>query len=153
MVVQMKMISQRTTQNMEQLFRERAAELKRRAGEKIADYIVDNSPVDTGTYVMAHVAGSGAMPEIASRSSDGKPRGQNKQQFRNLARGNLKRSVSAAAVQAGSEIWFRNRALHAPEVEYIGWNSREAYHVYAKARAYGPTAIREAAREVGMQAR
>lgn len=153
MVVQMKAISQRTTQTAEQLFRERAAELRRRAGEKIADFIVDVSPVDTGTYIMAHVAGSGAMPEIASRSSDNKPRGQNRQQFQNLARGNLKRSVSAAAVQAGSEIWFRNRALHAPEVEYIGWNSQEAYHVYAKARAYAPTAIREAAREVGMQAR
>jgi len=153
MVVQMKIISQRTTQNMEQLFRERAAELKRRAGEKIADHIVDNSPVDTGTYIMAHVAGTGAMPEIASRSSDRKPRGQNAQQFKNLARGNLKRSVSAAAVQAGSEIWFRNRALHAPEVEYLGWNSRKADRVYAKARAYGKTAIREAAQEVGMQAR
>lgn len=153
MVVQMKIISQRTTQNMEHIFRERAAALKRLAGEKIADNIVDNSPVDTGTYIMAHAAGTGAMPEIASRSSDGKARGQNEQQYKNLARGNLKRSVSAAAVQAGAEIWFRNRALHAPEVEYIGWKSQDAYHVYAKARAYGPTAIREAARELRFDTR
>ena len=153
MVVQMKVISQRTTQTAEQLFRERAAELRRRAGEKIADFIVDASPVDTGTYIMAHVAGSGAMPEIASRSSDNKPRGQNRQQFQNLARGNLKRSVSSAAVQAGGEIWFRNRALHAPEVEYIGWKSRSADHVYRLSAARTPEFIRAVAQEMGFTSR
>ncbi|HEY7821721.1 MAG TPA: hypothetical protein VIG24_02750, partial [Acidimicrobiia bacterium] len=88
MVVQVQAISKTETASIAIRFQERAAELRRRVGERIADEIVDLSPVDTGTYVMAHVAGSGAMPEIASRSSDNKPRGQNRQQFQNLARGN-----------------------------------------------------------------
>jgi hypothetical protein len=167
MIVQVQAISKKSTQQAELLFRQRAAELRARVASKIADEIVNLSPVDTGTYIMAHVAGTGPSDEAPTRSSNepGRERGQNPQQFKNLARGNLKRSVSAAAIQASNEVWFRNRALHAARVEYDGWTAPlfgipssplvavPAYHVYAKARARAPQFIRDAAREMGMTAR
>lgn len=153
MVVQVQAISQRDTTDLEARFKERAAQLRARAAERIVDAIIDGSPVDTGTYVMAHAAGVGAVPEIASRSSHGKTRGRSAAQFKALARHNLKRSVSAAAVQAGSEIWFRNRAFHAAYVEHIGWKTTPAYHVYSNAAHQAPQFILDAAREMGMTAR
>ena len=153
MVVQFRAISQKTTQQAELLFQERAAALRRLAAEKIAEAIVDYSPVDTGTYIMAHAAGSAESAEAASRTSRGKARGRNPRQFKTLALGNLKRSVSSAAVTAGQEIWFRNRAEHAVKVEYEGWPTKEAYHVYAKARAFARIAISEAATELGFRTR
>jgi hypothetical protein len=165
-MVQIQAISQRTTQQAELLFRQRAAELRSRIAGRIVDAIIDASPVDTGTYTMAHVAGAGESSEAATRSSTHpvrKPRGRNREQFVNLARGNLRRSVSAAAIMASNEIWFRNRSLHAGRVEYTGWpaplfGSQEIsgpgpYRVYAKARAMVPTFIREEAAAMGMTAR
>jgi hypothetical protein len=163
-VEQIKVMSSKTLDQMEMLFRERAAQLRSRVAEKIADSIVDNSPVDTGTYILAHVAGVGESDAEATRSSQGKQRGRNRAQFVGLAKGNLKRSVSASAVAAGNEIWFRNRALHAARVEYLGWaaplfgrsgtgSTKQPYHVYAKARAYAPVAVREAAVELGFTTR
>lgn len=165
MIAQVQAISKKSTQQAELLFRQRAVELRARVAAKIADEIVDLSPVDTGTYIMAHVAGTGESSESAERSSHGKERGRNPAQFKNLARGNLRRSVSAAAIQASNEVWFRNRALHASRVEYDGWTAPlfgiessprvavPAYHVYAKARARAPKFIHDAAREMGMTAR
>lgn len=154
MATQFQAISSHTSQQAAQIFRERAAAIRLRVAEKIADAIVDGSPVDTGTYIMAHVAGTGSSDEDGSRSSHGKPRGRDRSQFTNLARGNLRRSVSAAAVQASSEIWFRNRAWHAPAVEHLGWAAgTQPYQVYARARAQVPTFIREAAREYSMEVR
>ena len=71
-------------------------------------------------------------------------------QFRALALGNLRRSVSSAAVTAGQEIWFRNQSEHAKYVEF-GWPTKNGYHVYAYARAYAPVAIREAIDELGFR--
>lgn len=154
MVVQIQAISQRTSQNIAERFQQRAAELRERAALKIADALIDNSPVDTGTYIMAHAAGAGAMPQIADRSSHGKPRGRSESQFKNLARGNLYRSVSAQAIQASAEIWFRNTAIHAPFVEHGRSGSSVAGRlVYATTRAAAPEFIRQAAREMGMEAR
>lgn len=153
MIVQVRAISQKTTQQAELLFKERAAQLRERVGQKLVDAIVDGSPIDTGTYIMAHVAGAGESGESAGRSSKGKIRGRNPAQFRNLARGNLRRSVSAAAISASAEIWFRNRAEHAGHVEYLGWAGTQAYHVYANARAMAPQFIRDAALELGMTTR
>ena len=99
------------------------------------------------------MAGPGESGETAARSSRGKVRGRNPAQFRGLAIGNLRRSVSAAAISASDEVWFRNRAEHAPFVEYIGWGETPAYHVYANARAAAPQFIRDVAREMGMTAR
>lgn len=152
MVVQVQAISQRDSTDIAARFLQRAAEVRERAALKIVDRIIDNSPVDTGTYIMAHVAGQGAVSEIAARSSHGKPRGQTWSQFANLARGNLYRSVSAQAIQASGEIWFRNRAIHAPYVEY-GRGGKEGHLVYTDTRAAAPNLIRQAAREMGMDTR
>jgi hypothetical protein len=166
MVVQVKAISKITSGQMEQIFRERAAQLKSRVAERIADDIVNFSPVDTGTYIMAHVAGTGESSEEPSRSSVSptrKERGRDPQQFKNLARGNLKRSVSAQAVMNANEIWFRNRALHAQRVESLGWpaplfgnpniSGPGAYRVYSLARNRVKVHVRAVATELGMNAR
>ena len=162
-VSQLEAISRRDSEDIAARFKARAAEMRRRVGEAIADEIVNNSPVDTGTYVMAHVAGAGDTADSGGRTSHGKKRGQNKQQFQNLARGNLKRSVLAEAIEASGEIWFRNRAAHAARVEFTGWpaplfgnpniSGPGPYHVYAKTAAMVPTIIRRVAAEMGMQAR
>lgn len=162
-VSQLEAISRRDSEDIAAKFLARAAEMRRRVGEAIADEIVDLSPVDTGTYVMAHAAGAGDTADSGDRTSHGKRRGQNANQFRELARGNLRRSVSAAAVQASGEIWFRNRAAHAARVEFTGWpaplfgnpnsSGPGPYHVYAKAAAKTPTIIRRVAAEMGMQAK
>lgn len=156
MVVQIKAISKITSGQMEQVFRERAAQLKSRVAELIADDIVQASPVDTGTYIMAHIAGTGASDAAPTRSSVGKPRGRNPSQFKNLAAGNLKRSVSASAVMSAEEVWFQNRSEHAVRVESLGWHDKNGpgpYHVYAQARNRIPVHIRAVAAELGMNAR
>jgi hypothetical protein len=153
MVVQMKAISQITSGQMEQVFRERAAQLKSGVAERIADDIVNFSPVDTGTYIMAHKAAVGGSDAEPSRRSDGKIRGRNPEQFRNLARGNLKRSVSSAAVLNATEVWFNNSAMHAAKVESLGWPSKGPYRVYAQARNRVPLHVKDVAGQLGMTSR
>jgi hypothetical protein len=159
MIVQFRPITSRTSEDIAQRFREKAAALRSLVAVKIADAIVDASPVDTGTYIMAHVAGTEKSSEAPSRDSTepGKIRGRNPNQFKNLARANLRRSVSADAILNSPEIFFRNRALHADKVEYVGWfNSgpamggfKEPYRVYSSARGRVETFIAEAASELG----
>jgi len=151
----------RNPAEMMKTFEMNADRFKKRVYEKIAVEIVDNSPVDTGTYIMAHsVAGGRDEGFVGDRSSIGKPRKRNPAQFKALARGNLLRSV--AALPAGAtDVHFRNRAEHAPKVEYLGWfNSgpatsgfKEPYHVYSRARAKASQFIREAAAEFGFEVR
>lgn len=164
MVVRVQAISSSTSQDIAERFKGRAAQVRSRAAEKMAEDIVALSPVDTGTYILAHSAqtGDAAGP---LRTSHGKPRGQNPQQFRNLALGNLKRSVSKDAILNSPQIFFRNLAAHAPRVEYDGWYPPlfgnpssparivPAYHVYAQAKVLAPQRILEAARELGMTTR
>jgi hypothetical protein len=163
MVTQLKAISKITTGQMEQIFREKAAMLKSRVAERAVNDIIDFSPVDSGTYIMAHIAGAGESSEEPGRSSKGKARGRDSAQFKNLARGNLKRSVSSAAVANATEIWFRNRSLHAERVESLGWpaplfgnpnsSGPGPYRVYAQTRRRMPEHIRAAAGELGFTTR
>jgi hypothetical protein len=153
MVVQVQAISKRQTEDIAARFEERARQMRARVGEKIAEAIVQQSPVDTGTYIMAHAAGAGESGESESRSSHGKIRGRNPAQFKGLALGNLRRSVSAAAIGTSDEIWFRNRAIHAARVEYLGWGGTGPYRVYAMAAARFPAFVADAARELGMTTR
>lgn len=152
MSLQIQSISSRDSADIADRFRQRAAAVRARAATLMADYLVDNSPVDTGTYILAHVASVGPMPEVPDRTSHGKPRGQTRTQFVNLARGNLHRSVSASAIQASSEVWFRNRAIHATFVEH-GRNGVAGQLVYTRTRAAAPELIRQAAREMGATTR
>lgn len=162
-ITQIRAVSGKTLQQMELLFQQKARALRKAVGERIADDIVNTSPVDTGTYIMAHKAGSGESDGTADRSSQGKTRGRNAAQFRELARANLKRGVSAAAMQSANEIWFQNSSLHANRVETLGWpaplfgnpniSGPGPYHVYRKARGNVPAHIRAAARELGFETR
>lgn len=152
-ITQVRAIGDRTTQQMELLFREKAAQLRARIAEKMVDSIVELSPVDTGTYIMAHSAATSDTGGAATRSSEGKPRGRSKSQFANLARGNLMRSVSARAIQASDTIYFRNSAIHARRVENIGWATQSPYHVYSQTRGKFGQFVREAASELGFQTR
>jgi len=153
MVVKVLAISRQTSADIAQKFRDRAAQVRARAAEMMAEDIVKASPVDTGTYIMSHIATTGDAPAGGTTSSMGKPTGRSKAQFENLALGNLKRSVSKDAILNSAQVFFFNRAEHAPEVEFIGWKSVQAYHVYAQARAMALQRIRDAAKEFGMETR
>jgi hypothetical protein len=151
-VVQIQVISRQTSSDLARTFMERAAELRSKVAERIAADIVDFSPVDTGTYIMAHVASAGPSSETPSRSSAGKPTGRDPQQFKNLALGNLRRSVSKEAIMNSSEIFFSNRAEHAERVEWLGWadkGGRDAYLVYSRAEARVAQHIADVAAEMG----
>lgn len=162
-VTQIRAVTGKTLQQMELLFQQKARALRVAVGERIADDIVDRSPVDTGTYIMAHKAGARGSSADAERSSDGKARGRSAAQFKELARANLKRSVSSAAMQSANEIWFQNSSLHANRVETLGWpaplfgnpnsSGPGPYHVYRTARGRVPEHIRVAARELGFETR
>lgn len=162
-VTQIKVASGKTLAQMELLFRERAAQLRRGVLEKVADDIIRFSPVDTGTYIMAHAARGAESDAEADRSSRGRVRGRNAGQFRALALGNLKRSVASAALQSAGEVWIQNRSEHAERVETLGWSAplfgnpnasgRGPYHVYRNARGRVPAHVRSTAREMGFETR
>jgi hypothetical protein len=152
-VVQIQVISRQTSSDLARTFMERAAELRSKVAERIAADIVDFSPVDTGTYVMAHVASTGPSSAKPNRTSADKTRGRDPQQFKNLALGNLRRSVSKEAILQSSEIYFSNRAEHAERVEFLGWTDkggRGADHVYARAEARVAQHIADVAAEMGV---
>jgi hypothetical protein len=164
MVVSIQMISKRESTDIAERFRERAAQVRSRAAEMMAEDIVNGvpndsrdppgSPVDTGNYVMSHIAvtGSGASGG-ATTFSERKRTGRNIAQMKALALANLKRSVSKDAILNSPEIYFTNRAEYADRVEYMGWKSVQAYHVYRKASAMAQQRIRDAAAEFGMETR
>jgi hypothetical protein len=150
MVAQVKAISRRDSVDIAARFERQAAQLRERVLMMMADDIVRQSPIDTGTYILAHRADvvGGDPTEGGSRSSHGKRRGVPDAQFRNLARGNLMRSVSSAAVSASEQVFFRNVSEHAGIVEYV-----HGFAVYAQVRNAAPAYIRQAAAELGMDAR
>lgn len=153
MVTQVQAINRRDSADIAAKFRQDAAQLRERVLLRMADEIVNNSPVLTGTYVMAHRAGTSPDGGEGTRSSHGKPFPVSETQFKNLARGNLYRSVSSAAVANATEVYFGNSAVHAARVEHTGWGGKPAYAVYARVRNAAPAFIRQAAAELGMQAR
>ena len=162
-ITQVKMLQGRNPEQMAARTREKFAALRSRVAEKMADNIVDNSPVDTGTYIMAHSAATAESGGQADRSSQNKIRGRSPGQFRELARANLKRSVSARAIQASGTIYFRNTSLHAGRVEFLGWppplfgNPRSSgpgpYRVYADTRGKFGVFVSQAAAELGFETR
>lgn len=162
-VTQIRMFEGKNPEQMRERLRAKFTALRSRVAEKMADSIVDLSPVDTGTYVMAHSAGTSESDEAADRSSAGKVRGRSEAQFKSLARHNLRRSVSSAAIQASGTIYFRNRALHANRVETLGWpaplfgnpasSGRGPYRVYSTTRGRFGQFVAEATQELGFQTR
>jgi hypothetical protein len=155
MVISVQAISSVQSRGISERFRDRAAQLRNRAAEMIAEDIVKASPVDTGTYIMSHIATTGEAPSGAATTSRNKIRGRDATQFQNLALGNLKRSVSKDAILNSATIDFFNRAEHAAQVEDGGWPEfgKPPHRVYAQAKAMAPQRILDAAKELGFDVR
>ena len=110
-----------------------------------ADIIIENSPVDTGTYMDAHQIGT--MESITT--SHGKPHNQPYSNFADAARDRLYSQINGLSVD-GSDWFITNNSAHNIKVEYTGWNSRPAYSPYTIARGYAPIALEEAKARVGL---
>ena len=116
-----------------------ASAVKQRLQE-ITDYAVDVSPVDTGAYVESFSlvkAGSGGG---RSRSSKGKPRQQNPEAKKQVAREQLASDIASLSIEddlaeSQTKYTLRNRAPHANTVEDgESWAKREGYFVFTKIR-------------------
>jgi 4-alpha-glucanotransferase len=104
----------------------------------MADQLVLNSPVDTGTYITAHNIGT--APVAATESSEGKPRQQPYEPYAQAARNGLFLDIRTLPENANSVV-FSNAAFHSDEVEY-----EHGYAPYRKtAREHGRVAAQAAA--------
>lgn len=104
----------------------------------MANSIVLDSPVDTGTYMEAHRIGP--TPASGSMSSHGRPKNQ---PFGTVAQSELNRLYIDIDRLEGVElntIYFSNIAEHATEVEY-----QHGYEVYSRARNKSPQIAAQAA--------
>ena len=81
----------------------------------MADQLVLNSPVDTGTYISSHNIGTSQVP--ATESSEGKPRQQPYGPFAQAARNGLFLDIRMLPENTNSVV-FSNGAFHSDEVEY-----------------------------------
>lgn len=104
----------------------------------MADQLILNSPVDTGTYITAHNIGTTAVP--ATESSEGKPRQQPHEPFAQAARNGLFLDIRTLPENA-NQVVFSNAAFHSDEVEY-----EHGYAPYRKtAREHSRVAAQAAA--------
>lgn len=104
----------------------------------MANSIVMDSPVDTGTYMEAHRIGT--SPASGSMSSHGRPKNQ---PFGTVAQGELNRLYADIDRLEGAElstIYFSNIAEHATDVEY-----QHGYEIYSRARNKSPQIAAQAA--------
>jgi hypothetical protein len=95
--------------------------------KKVADSLVEKSPVDTGAYVTSHsfqpTGGRGGR----SRSSSNKPRQQNPAEKKQEAKAQLYSDINSAEITSSRAGIFRNRAPHATAVE-----KKHNVYLYAK---------------------
>ena len=110
-----------------------------------ADIVIENSPVDTGTYMDAHQIGTSE----SITTSHGKPHNQPYSNFADAARDRLYSQINGLSVD-GSDWFITNNSAHNIRVEYTGWNSKPAYSPYTIARGYAPIALEEAKARVGL---
>ena len=110
-----------------------------------ADIVIENSPVDTGTYMDAHQIGT----KESITTSHGKPHNQPYSNFADAARDRLYSQINGLNVD-GSDWFITNNSAHNMRVEYTGWNSKPAYSPYTIARGYAPIALEEAKARVGL---
>lgn len=104
----------------------------------MANSIVLDSPVDTGTYMESHRVGT--SPASGITSSKNKPKNQ---PFGAVAQSELNRlyaDIEALKDADLSTVYFSNIAEHATEVEY-----QHGYEVYSRARSKSPQIAKEAA--------
>lgn len=105
--------------------------------ELMSAYIINVSPVDTGTYITAHNLGSSEVPQ--TESSSGKPRKQPWEPFSEEGFNKLLSQVP----NVGNQAVFSNGAYHADEVEYT-----HGYFVYTSAAREHKRIAQEAAQDV-----
>ena len=174
-MVQFKAISRlQTPEEMMAIYRRNTGQFQKEVLKGIAAVVVENSPVDTATYVMSHEVAAGGrdrgFPGGGTTTSAGKPRNQNPES----ARATALASLTAQIDQMGDDIqnpMLRNRSEHAWRVEYAGWGEgtqnravgrdsvmaemqaalgKPAYFVYTKARAHAPAIIADVKVRLGM---
>ena len=108
--------------------------------EEMSDYAVDISPVDTGAYVESFSMVKAGQGGGRSRTSKGRPRQQNPEAKKQVAKEQLasdiaKFNVAEDLATGQTKYTLRNRAPHANTVEDgESWAKREGYFVFTKIR-------------------
>lgn len=145
-MIKFKLVDNRTrvSKKIKQL-EEKLQELPKEFLRITADVIIENSPVDTGTYMDAHQIGTSE----SISTSYGKPRNQPYSSFAESARDRLYSQIERLNVD-GSNWFITNNSVHAIRVEYTGWDNIPAYSPYTIARGYAPVALEEAKARTGL---
>jgi hypothetical protein len=100
----------------------------------MANDLVAWSPVDTGAYVNSHSIRSGGTGGGRMKSSENKPRGQDEESQKAMAREELFTDINSLKIEEVKSITIRNRSKHASDVEngwVLGGRVLDGYHVYA----------------------
>lgn len=105
-------------------------------GRDIVEYAVRISPVDTGAYVESFSVVPRGAGGGRSRTSHGKPRGQNKNNSHQEAITRLNAELDAIDPLTSGGFTLRNRAPHANAVEVGGHNwISDGYYVFSGVKA------------------
>lgn len=109
--------------------------------QKMAQEVVLNSPVDTGTYITEHEIVEGSGGSSGGVSSKGKPRNQPWEPNAQQGLNNLYADISILSEEAPN-VTMINNAEHADKVEY-----EHGYATYASARRNASALAKQAAQE------
>lgn len=135
-----------TAAEIEARFRRTAGAMNAEVLKGLANVIADASPVDTGTYVMAHAVYEGTdvgnIPAIYD--SLGRQGGQDGDMYRGLGRDRLHRQIEALDTDEPNFI-MGNESEHRGNVE-----QRWGYRVFSKAAMAGPSIVKAAAAKLGL---
>lgn len=107
----------------------------------MAESVVLDSPVDTGTYMESHNVGT--SPESSRNSSRGKPRNQPYETYAQASLNELFVQIEAVSGEDLDNIYFYNTAEHATDVEYV-----HGYEPYSRMMAKAPQIAEQAAAKV-----
>lgn len=116
----------------------------------LAEQIVDDSPVDTGTYIVSHNVGEkSAAGKFTGPSKYIGPAGQDKIKFKGIALEKLKAQI-AALPKEQVKVNISNNSGHASAVEYGSptWKKTRPYLVYYKASKNASRLFKEAVAKV-----
>lgn len=139
-MIQFKLIDKRFTQSqLLDFFNENVEGLTKEVLRGMVDVIVENTPVDTGTYADSHhITQEGRQGGYGTASSHGKPRNQSETAYRESARSRLYGQIEGVTANT-RETSITNDSVHASIVEYVeqgGVNKpRKLWAPYTKARA------------------
>lgn len=147
--VQFRLIDKRRIpENLSEMLLDKVDDVQKAFYTKLVSKIVGFSPVDTGTYMENHGIGQGRSSQVASASSNGKPRGQSREPYANSALSRLISQINSLPSNPKT-VYVGNFAVHASLVEHGGANWSVAYSPYRRARAMSRILMGEAISEVG----